>query len=57
MSATSLTLTSEQYAKELGLICPICESNDIRTGTFQSDNQTAWQPLTSHSGGRYDQGR
>ncbi len=46
MSATSPTLTPELYAQERGLFCPVCESNDIRTGTLESFHQVVRQPCT-----------
>ena len=49
MSATSPTLTPELYAQGGGLFCPVCESNDIRTGAFQSSFQATWQPCTCNS--------
>lgn len=42
-TAKPINEVSDKYVRDWGLICPVCESNDIRTeGRLEVDTETAW---------------
>lgn len=48
MSATESTepMSSEEYVRNTGALCPVCGSNDLEGGRFDANIATAWQPIT-----------